>query len=129
MGENGAVSSRDRGVWSTGVTLLVLVAAIVPPLLLRGWLNRVPHLWDVYFPLLAILAGTFLVKSIQGREGWLSVGTWGLLTAGALCGATFYLFDAPHVFYSLGRGLSIAFVVAQALQVLIEGLSGSARDA
>jgi len=51
-----------------------------------------------------------------------------LLTAGALCGAIFYLFDAPRVFYMLGRGLSIAFVLAQVLQVLIEGLS-DARDA
>ncbi len=91
--------------------------------------TRVPHLWDVYFPLLAILAGTFLVKSIQGREGWLSVGTGACSLRALSVGATFYLFDAPHVFYSLGRGLSIAFVVAQALQVLIEGLSGSARDA
>ena len=129
MGEDGAVTSRNRGIWSTVVTLLVLVAAIVPPLLLRGWLNRVPHLWDVYFPLLAILSGVFLVKSIRDREGWLSVGTWGLLTAGAHCGAIFYLFDAPRVFYSLGRWLSIAFVVAQALQVFAEGLSGGADRA
>jgi hypothetical protein len=117
------------GVWATVLTLFVLLVAVVPPILLRGWLNRIPHLWQVFFPLLTFLAGYLVVRAVRRREGWMVVATWGLLCAGATCAAVFHILGAPRVFYSLGRGLSIAFIVAQAVQVLADGYTGPAERA
>ena len=123
MASDDSRSPKMSGVWATVLTLFVLLAAVVPPILLRGWLNRIPHLWQVFFPLLTILAGYLVVRAARLREGWVAVATWGLLCAGAACAAVFHLFGAPHLFYSLGRGLSIAFIVAQAVAVLADGFA------
>lgn len=112
------------GILLLGLALLAVL--LLPPV--KGWLNRIPHFWDVLYPLLTLFAGYVFISAIVAREGVLSVVTWGLLLTSTLC-ATIFTYGGAHAFFTVGRWSALLFIAAQVVDTLVDVVSGPASEA
>jgi hypothetical protein len=102
--------------------LLLLAVILLTPV--RGWLNQVPYLWQVLYPLLTLLAGYLLYSASRAREGGLTMAKWALLLASAACASAYFLLGLPYTFFTLGRWGAIVFIAVEVVHSLAESLSG-----
>jgi hypothetical protein len=109
--------------WGSLISV-VLGLAILGILLLtpiKSWLNRIPNLWRVVYPLMVLFAGALLARAVRAREGVIALIKWIVLLAAALS-ATLYAYDGPRLFFNLGRWGAFLFIVIEVVQTLVEGL-------
>jgi hypothetical protein len=105
--------------------LLLLAIVLLTPV--KGWLNQIPHLWQVLYPLLTLLAGYLLVSAARAREGWLTIAKWALLLASAACASGYFLLALPYAFFTMGRWGAIVFIAVEVVHSAAESLSGDAE--
>lgn len=103
-----------RFVWPVA-GLLILVVLLATPV--RGWLNRVPHLWEIVYPLTLVFAGALVVSSLRAREHALVTAKWGVLLVAALC-ATLSVFGAGRGFLVVSRWAAIVAIAAEGAMML-----------
>jgi Ni,Fe-hydrogenase I cytochrome b subunit len=120
--KEGTTSSTTIRVAVVLIGLLLLAVVLLTPV--KGWLNRIPYLWQVLFPLLTLLAGVALIGEIRARGSWLSLAKWALLLASAASASITFLLDGPRLFFTLGRWGAIAFIIVEVTHSLVESLAG-----
>lgn len=107
----------------TVVLLGLLVLAIILLTPVKGWLNRIPHMWQILNPLLTLLAGYLVLSAVRARESWLTVVKWALLLTGTACASLYFLFDVSPIFFTLGRWGAIAFIALEVVRSLVASLT------
>jgi hypothetical protein len=73
------------GIIAVAIGLLILGVVLLTPV--KGWLNRIPNLWRIFYPLMALFAGYLVVSAFREDEGQLkalAVGKWAVLLAAFL---------------------------------------------
>lgn len=96
--------------------LVILIFLLLPAV--RGWLSRIPFIWEVLYPLLTVFAGYLVVSSIRAGESVAVVIKWGLLLVGAL-GVTIYTYGGAAMFFTVGRWSAILFIAAEVLHTVV----------
>ena len=76
--------------------LLILLVLLLTPV--HGWLNRIPNLWEVLYPLLTVFGAYLLITGVRRREGPVALVKWSVLLAAALS-ATLYAYGATRIFF------------------------------
>jgi hypothetical protein len=99
---------------------LALVAIFLSPRV-RAQLNRIPNLWEIFYPALILFSGYLVVDSITGREGVVTIISWLLLFIAALS-ATAYTYGAPDFFLTVSRILAIIFIATEILTTALGAL-------
>ncbi|MGC9348445.1 MAG: hypothetical protein ACP5JG_09935 [Anaerolineae bacterium] len=104
---------------------LALMAVFLSPTV-KGWLNRIPNFWRVFYPLLTLFAGYLLVSAIFAGDGVVAAVKWLILVLAALS-ATAFVYGAPRIFFTIGRTGAIVFIVVEVLHTLLEGVLGESE--
>ncbi|MGC9522492.1 MAG: hypothetical protein ACP5HG_11505 [Anaerolineae bacterium] len=108
--------------WGVLVAGLVLLAVLLfSPI--KGWLNRIPYLWHVVYPLLTIFAAALVAHAVATQEGLLTIVKWMLLLIGT-AGAAIHTYGGARIFFTVGRWAALLFVAVEVLHTISEGLSG-----
>ena len=102
--------------------LVLLAAVLLTPI--KGWLNQIPHLWEVLYPLLALFSAYLVIRAAVAREGWISVVKWGLLCLGALSASLYVLANVSRAFFTVGRWGAIVFIVVEVIHTVAESVFG-----
>jgi hypothetical protein len=107
-----------------GAVLLgfALMAVFLSPTV-KGWLNRIPNFWRIFYPLLTLFSGYLLVSAVVAGDGVVAAIKWLILVI-AVLGATAFVYGAPRVFFTVGRVGAIVFIVVEVLHTLLEGVLG-----
>ena len=103
------------------VGLLLLAVILLTPV--KGWLNQIPYIWHVLYPLLTLFAGYLVVSATQSSENPLAIGKWAILLIAAACASIHVLFDVPRIFFTLSRAGAIVFIAAEVAHSLLESLA------
>ncbi len=106
------------------VGLLLLAVILLTPV--KGWLNRIPYIWHVLYPLLTLFAGYLVVSATQSGEDPLAIGKWAILFIAAACASIHVLFDVSRIFFTLSRAGAIVFIAAEVADSLFESLADHA---
>jgi len=101
---------------SIAAGFLILLVLLATPV--KGWLNGIPHLWQVVYPLTLVFAGALVVSSLRSGEHVLVTAKWSVLLVAALC-ATLSAFGAGYAFFVISRWAAIIAIVAEVLLTLI----------
>lgn len=98
------------------VGLAVLLALFLTPL--RQWLNQIPYLWHVLYPLLTLFGAYLVMDSVRRREEGGIIAKWVILLVAALS-ATLHIYGAGRFFYTLSRWGALFFVVAEIIDTVL----------
>lgn len=122
MAENASNGTRTAPIsWGVLIAGLLLLAVLVfSPI--KEWLNRIPYLWHVLYPLLTIFAAALVVSAVMAKEGVLTVAKWMLLLIGT-AGATVYTYGGARIFFTAGRWGALLFIAVEIIHNVVEGLS------
>lgn len=105
---------ENTGFWAKyGVILaavLVLLGLILTPV--KRWLNSIPYLWMILYPLLSLFSLYVLVCAIQAKESLITLIKWGILLIAAVAMAA-AAFSMGAVFYSVGRTAAVIFIIVE----------------
>jgi hypothetical protein len=116
-------SNSDGTGWSS-LLAVALGLAILGVLLLtpiKTWLNQIPNLWRVVYPMMALFAVALFVRSVQDHAGLVVLVKWVVLLAAALS-ATVHAYGGARIFFTLGRWGAILFITLEVITTLVEGL-------
>jgi hypothetical protein len=117
----------DDNVGLPGILAVLLGLVLVAIILftpVRTWLNQIPYLWEILYPVLTVVAGYLMVTAVLGREGWLAIVKWAVLALGALA-ATVHIFGGPRVLFTVGRWAAVAFIALEIIAAAIKAVRGS----
>lgn len=124
--------TEDRNSEPTGARRLVVLAVgfiilmllLLPPV--KGLLNRVPYIWNVVYPLLAVFAGYLIVSAALAREPILPVMKWVLLLVAA-ASMTGYVYAGAPILFTVGQWSAMLFMAAEVVHVIVETLHAPAH--
>ena len=118
--QSSDVAPRARFI-SLALGLLVMALLLLTPL--KAWLNQIPYLWRIVYPLLSLFAGYLVNRSLREKEGLLATAKWAVFFASALC-ATANTWGAGRIFFTVARWSAILFIVAEVLLTVFAGSAG-----
>ncbi len=105
---------EQAGFWGKyGVifaALVILVGLMLPPV--KSWLNAIPYLWNIVYPLLTLFALFVLIKVVQLKDGPVTLFKWVLLLIAAAA-MTVAKFGWGAVFFTIGRTVAVIFIVLE----------------
>jgi hypothetical protein len=105
---------EKAGYWNNYAVIIAAVAILIglmlPPV--KRWLNAVPYLWTIVYPLLTLFAFFVFVKVIQDKEDKVTILKWGVLLFSALA-MTVAKFGLGAPFFTIGRTLAIIFIIVE----------------
>ncbi len=117
------VEDEKEGLWIRFrviiVAAVVFIGLMLPPV--KKWLNAIPYLWTVFYPLLSLFSLYILIKVIQGKEGPVTYIKWSLLLVSALS-MTVAKFGLGSVFFTLGRTLAVVFIIVELVTFLYDNI-------
>jgi hypothetical protein len=111
-----------RSIMVVVLGLALLAAVLLTPI--KGWLNQIPHLWEVLYPLLALFAAYLVVRTAAAREGWISILKWGVFCLSALSASLYVLADVSRTFFTLGRWGAIVFIIVEVIHTVAQDVFG-----
>jgi hypothetical protein len=117
------IDERQRSVWRQfGIIIiaaLVLVAIMLRPV--KTWLNSIPFLWIVLYPLLSIFSLYVFIRIIQGNEGIVAIIKWAILLLSAVA-MTLAVLNLGAVFYTIGKVAAVLFIILELGTLLIDAI-------
>ena len=117
------VDSENTGFWSRysviAAAVVILVVIMLPPV--KRWLNSIPHLWTVLYPLLSVFSLYVLIKVIQGKEGLITIIKWSLLLISALA-MTVAVLGLGAAFFTVGETLAVVFIILELVTFIYDVL-------
>lgn len=98
------------------VGLVVVLVMLFTPV--NQWLNQVPYLWEVLYPLMTLFGGFLVASAIRDREEAGVIAKWVVLFLAALS-ATLYIYSGDRLFYTLSRWGAFFFVAAEIIDTVL----------
>ncbi len=90
--------------------ILVLVGLMLPPV--KMWLNAIPYLWTVLYPLLSLYSLYVLIRVIQAKDSLITIVKWGILLVSAAA-MTAAVLGLGATFYTVGRTAAVIFIILE----------------
>ena len=117
---------EQAGFWAKyGAILggvLVLIGFLLPPV--KRWLNAIPYLWHVLYPLLSLFSLYIIMRAIKTKESVITGIKWCILlvSAVAMTAATYGLGTG---LYWVGRTSAIVFIIVELATFIVDAAGGS----
>lgn len=96
--------------WSIVVSFLVLLVILLPPV--KRWLNAIPHLWSVLYPLLAIFLLIVVLRLVKNKESILVIIQFSILCLSAIL-MSLAVLASNTALHTAGRFTALVFIVLE----------------
>jgi hypothetical protein len=108
------VDDESSGFWSKYAVIIFTVAILVVITLspVKRWLNSIPYLWIILYPLLSIFSLYLFIKSIQSNDEAIVIIKWGLLVISAIL-MTLAVLGVGSVLFTVGKILAVLFIILE----------------
>jgi hypothetical protein len=123
--ESSAPTTFWRRFLPLTLGLVILSILLLTPM--KRWLNQIPYLWEVLYPLLTLFAGYLVVDAVRNREEPGIIATWSLLFLATLS-ALLFTYTGDRLFYTFSRWGAFIFVGAQVIDTAL-GVGWENEDA
>ena len=100
--------TKNKIDWSILASILVFIFILLPPV--KRWLNAIPHLWSILYPLLAGFSFIVVIRLIRNKESLLEIIQFCVLCLASFL-MSFAVLTSNAALHTAGRYTALAFIV------------------